>query len=317
MLPIEEWDEKYVIEQVAKFSESENLERKESTKAKDRETIAKSICAFSNGGDGMLVFGFLDAKSGGGLDEGVEQFNGREPIDSWANALIPKLHHPPIENCRARFIPIATMGTGRGVLVIQVPLSDRRPHWSTQGSKEVAYLRVGEHSAPMRLQTLLDISTRGAACVGEIGKIEIGPSYDYLPPTPPATGLPSLGITPFFRVKGGPLCRTWALEMVLQSPVPEESLHCDRPFGSTDDATFPTTYFKHGDDPLFPGKWTQLRPVTLNPKESKDERTLIVRLFLESSIPVQSAWKLIPSQPVEEYIFKAEPLFKNRTVPLD
>jgi hypothetical protein len=317
MRPIEEWDEEYVVGDIANLAESENFERKESAKVRDRETLAKAICAFANAGDGILAFGVRDARSGGGLDDGVEQLNGREPIDSWVNALIPKLLHPPIENCRARFIPISTLGRGRGVLAVQVPLSDRRPHWSTEGPKEVAYLRVGEHSAPMRLQTLLDISTRGAACIGEIGNIEIGPSFDFLPPRPPVTGLPSLGITPIFRVKGGPICRTWALEMVLQSPVPDESLYSDPDFGSTEGGRFGSTYFNHGDAPLFPGKWTRLRPVTLNPQESNDERELIMRLFLESSIPVQSAWKLIPSLPVQDHIFEAIPLFQNRTVPLE
>lgn len=300
MRPIDEWDEGYVlaeIEDIKKAPETEVFERKASAAPFDREKMAKEICAFANAGDGMIVYGALDAKDGGGIDAGVEAMNGRQPIQSWVEQQIPGFHHPPIETCKVRFIPMTNkLGTGRGVLAIEVPLSDRRPHWSRLGKVETAYLRVGEHSAPMRLQTLLDISSRGTAPFGEIGDFELHPwtGLDLDESTFRKTKFNGVILTPSVRVAGGPICSTWGLEMVLTSSVSEQDnfMSSVRSTAKVDRGNGFVSIFRLGEQVLFPGRWTRTPTETLILEPVDAQRNLRVTLFLESAIPIHRDWKI-------------------------
>ena len=165
MRPLNDWDLAY-LDELAGQEETASFEKK-AADGLTREKIAQGVCAFANSGEGFVVFGMKDEKAGGGFDGGVQATKGDQPVKDWAEALIPKLHQPPIVGCEARFIHHPSHHpSNRGVLVIAAPLSERRPHW-TQG-EEKAYLRVGAHSGPMRCQTLLDISSRGTAPRGNI-----------------------------------------------------------------------------------------------------------------------------------------------------
>src|SRR3954454_23871507 len=120
MRPLGEWDAAYLVE-LAHQDETASFEKK-AAEGLTREKIAQGVCAFANSGEGYIAFGFKDEKAGGGLDAGVPAAKGRQPIKDWVEALIPTLHHPPIEGCEAQFIQHASHDQDHGVLVIAVPL---------------------------------------------------------------------------------------------------------------------------------------------------------------------------------------------------
>src|SRR5262245_48352404 len=138
MRPLDEWDSAYLKELVLS-DETAGFEKKsalgfDSKKDATKSEIAKQVCAFANSGEGFLAFGFKDKDKGpAGLDAGVHGSVGNQSVKDWVEALIPKQHHPPIEGCEARFIRDTTHHQpDRGVLVIAVPLSERRPHWTRE-----------------------------------------------------------------------------------------------------------------------------------------------------------------------------------------
>jgi hypothetical protein len=266
MKPIDEWDQAYVLSDVQNAHESESFERKASVALSSREALAKEICAFANAGEGTLVFGLVDD---GGLDAGVEDHVGREPVQSCVEKVIPTLHHPPVTNCKVRFIPISDLAVQRGIVAVSIPLSDKRPHWSTQGGQEVAYLRVGEHSARMRLQTLLDISSRGAAHSIEIGDVHLEASGQ----VGKSTGIGESGevtnidkpiwISASVRVSSGHICHVWGVDIALTSDRPDDMLFDAENPGAVRKQNGQQTYFAQGVEPLFPGRWTRSPPVNL------------------------------------------------------
>jgi hypothetical protein len=200
--PLSEWDDAY-LDEVDATEESGELEKKGSAGLK-RATIAKQVCAFANAGGGFVVFGLKDRKAGGGLDKGVNEV-GNTTIK--ALELIPKLHEPAILGCEALFIRRnGHHQRGKGVLVLAIPSSVRRPHW-VKSPREPAYLRVGKHSWPMLRRTFLDIASRSDAPQAEI--ISLGKS-----------GQPSQQdhctvwqINPIVRTLTGPVCKEWAFEL--------------------------------------------------------------------------------------------------------
>ena len=148
MRPIDEWDGAY-LEEVDKMLESDSLEKKESagfdcSTDSTKAEIAKQVCAFANSGYGVLVYGLRNDQ--GGIDCGVQEMAGRQRLAEWAQALIPRQHHPPITTCRVAVVKHSTKHQpGYGALVIATEQSDLRPHWTL--ANEVAYIRVGAHSA--------------------------------------------------------------------------------------------------------------------------------------------------------------------------
>jgi len=124
----------------------------------DRDKIAQAACAFANAGGGFIIFGMKDAQNGGGFDQGVEPIhnNSREPVKSWIEKLTSTLLEPALVGCQAKFIPVSGLPDQRGILVLQVPESDPRPHW-VRGGREEAHLRVGEHSDRMARRTFIDL----------------------------------------------------------------------------------------------------------------------------------------------------------------
>jgi predicted HTH transcriptional regulator len=141
--PIEDWDAAYV-QTLATPEESLELEKKASAKLdlstgpSKREALAelaKQVCAFSNSSRGFLVYGIDDKK--GKLDQGVPimEPSGHHLLKSWVEQQIPNLVSPAIHACQARHIHVPDSHTpDHGVLVVEIPLSDRRPHWVCIGS---------------------------------------------------------------------------------------------------------------------------------------------------------------------------------------
>jgi hypothetical protein len=214
--PLSDWGAEDVLS-VVSASEALGLERKASCKLdpegnrkETKEELAKQVCAFSNSTRGFLVYGCKDEKVGGGLDDGApEILVGRESAKSWVEARVPELLTPPVHGCQARHIHVPDYhAPGRGVLVVEVPLSPSRPHWVKIDNRDVPFIRAGEHSSPMGLQTFLDISSRGPTALGEIlglGKIggpeRIGTEeWRYV-------------LNPLVQVVSGPACELWGFEL--------------------------------------------------------------------------------------------------------
>src|SRR5262249_53136003 len=123
--PLDEWDSDYVDE-IAKLDESADLEKKASDafttnagggiSGATRDEIAKQVCAFSNTGDGLLVFGIPKA---GGVDAGVPELVGRTPTKDCVEQLIPTLLHKVVYGCKAAWIhKPGHHAAARGTLVI-------------------------------------------------------------------------------------------------------------------------------------------------------------------------------------------------------
>src|ERR1700734_1648323 len=110
MRPIDEWDESYVLSDVEDADESEAFERKRTEALQQNKSIAKSVCAFANAGDGIIVYGMEDKTPGsrGTLDPtgGVPAVWKGDRIESWLLQKLTKFHQPPIINCAAKFVPI-------------------------------------------------------------------------------------------------------------------------------------------------------------------------------------------------------------------
>jgi hypothetical protein len=219
--PIEEWDSTY-LQSLAAPGETALLEKKASAKmdpvgdkSGTKDELAKQVCAFANAADGFLIYGI---DSTGKLDAGLPVMVNRETLKSWVEGIIPKLTIPAVNNCQARFIHVVGHhATDHGALVIFLPLSEHRPHWVVEkDGTETAYIRVGEHSAPMRLQTFLDISSHGIAPLAKITDIGVLADPDVLP-----GGLQRYMLNPEICLVNGPLCELWILELSVYKKVGE------------------------------------------------------------------------------------------------
>ena len=290
MRPVENWDPDYLLE-IAASTETARLEKKASAKfdlskkADLKEEIAKQVCAFANSGGGFLIFGI---DKNGNLDGGVETKVGKLPVKEWVEAEIPTLVLPATHGCEARLIVRPQHhAPDRGVLVISIPLSDLRPHWvpgKPQGSPDQSYIRAGEHSRPMGLQTFLDISNRNDAprvaiesLAGATGPVRKDHKI-------------SCWINPEVKLLSGPCCELWAVEIRVSS----KGLHLR--YGSGANMTKELVEGRdvvliRGSYPLFPGKLTGAvvgGPLTLEADEhvctGKEEVT--VTLYADSAKPV-------------------------------
>jgi hypothetical protein len=217
ILPLDDWDDAY-LDEVAKSDETGFLEKKAGLMFDPadrtqmdalRAEIAVQVCAFSNAGRGYLVFGIGDKTRQ--LDRGVPEYIGKRYVKDWVEELIPKQLEPPVHGCRARFMHRASHHqTGFGVLAVEIPLSDARPHW-VRGDKEQPYIRAGAHSHPMTRRTFLDIASRaGEAPTGEVldpelyteGDVVWSSEYNWF-----------VRLRPAVRLLTGPPCKDWGVEL--------------------------------------------------------------------------------------------------------
>jgi hypothetical protein len=178
MRPLTDWDDAYLLEVANGQVETEFFEKKGSalwtaTDAKLKLKIAQAVCALSNSGGGFFVIGM---EKDSGFDAGIEELRGRIPAKEWIEGLIPTLVRPAVYDCTARFMSHTSAHVqGKGVLIVGIPPSNRRPHWIIRGHREIAYIRAGEHSLPMRMQTILDIESRADARVPQLD-VSLNPS---------------------------------------------------------------------------------------------------------------------------------------------
>jgi hypothetical protein len=258
MESLDNWNQEYVTTTVRLEDESAMLEKKSSGKfsltakghpdGATKDELAKQVAAFSNSGDGFLVYGIDDDKKT--LDAGVPILIGTQPTKDWVEAIIPKLVYPSVSGCEAKMVQVAGHhASGMGVLVIAVPLSEQRPHWV--GPNEVPYIRAGAHSIPMRPQTFLDIASRENAAAAEIEGIgPVGnPSF--------AGSVKTYSIQPFVRLLNGPVSDRWAFEMKVRSG----RIKIKYPSNLGAKITSDQHLYLLGNEPLFPGRSTPVSPL--------------------------------------------------------
>src|SRR5262249_540222 len=141
--------------------------------------------------------------------------------------------------------------SGYGVLVVEVPLSERRPHWVREGGQDVAYIRAGEHSGRMSNQTLLDMASRGPTSRGEVVGLEklSGPSNCENP------AMQLFLLNPEVCLTAVSFCEHWAFELQAArgagSLTPHEGDSTVRVFG-------PDRVAVTAGEPLFPGRPTRV-----------------------------------------------------------
>lgn len=289
--PLGEWDESIILS-VATPDETAEVEKKAAAKfdlagnkRDTRDEIAKQVCAFANSGGGYLVFG-IDRT--GKLDAGIAGLVGTTPTKDWVEAEIPRLLSPNLHGCEARFISIAAHhGGGHGVLVIAIPSSNLRPHWIPGNPPEVAYIRAGAHSLPMRQQTFLDIATHGETAEAEI--VGLGVSQKDAQPTEAR-----YVFNPVVRLTAGSICREWAFEIRL--PEGAGFISCPRAVGETNISYSETGVFALiGHEPLLLGRPTkvssQLLWMHIKGDQLTDQLEVLTTLYLGSGRPVSARFR--------------------------
>ncbi len=252
MLELREWDEDYVQSEIAKPGEHRQVKKKAAAafgtnrsgkvNGDTLEEIAKQISAFANASHGFLVFGIAND---GQPDAGVPIAIGRQPTNEWVEAIAPNLVTPPLHGCEARLIRMNHHDPDHALLVISIPLSDGRPHWT---DNDAAYIRTGAHSSPMPRSTFLDMASRGSSSAVEIVSLEGRDS------NAPSRAV-SIHIKSTIRLLRGAICREWAFDLFLEG-------------ASIADFAFSQSYFERGimlerhhayyvgKEPLFPGRET-------------------------------------------------------------
>jgi hypothetical protein len=253
--PIDEWTEE-TVRLIATPAETLEVEKKAKdkfdfstgkAKSETQEELLKQVCAFANASRGFLVYGIDKA---GNLDTGIEEVipSTRELAKSWVEGLVPKGTYPPIQGCQARHIPVpGHHAPGYGVLVVEIPLSDYRPHWIKLNGQDVPYIRTGEHSGRMSIQTLLDISSRTGASLVEI--VDLGLLNMEQEPNCPRR----IHLNPRVKLVAGPMCEHWAFQLVLRSATGG--------FGSVPSngrRLLDSELLLTGAEPLFPGRVTRV-----------------------------------------------------------
>src|SRR5262249_44324783 len=142
------------------------------------------------------------------------------------------------------------------------------------------YIRAGEHSAPMRLQTFLDISSHGIAPLAEITDIGVLSGPDLMP-----GGLQRYILNPEICLLNGPLCEGWILELTVHKKVGEFSEQ-----GGNGRVLESNKLLISASAPLFPRR--RMRAGTANfvftwyPGGGSLD-SIIATLSVESSIPVK------------------------------
>ena len=131
--PLDDWDDAFLA-QVAAADESLDLEKKASPALDppDWAKLYKHVCAFTNSAGGYLVYGIDKAKN---LDGGVPMQHGRTDMADAVSQQITQGLQPQLHGCRVRPITLTHHATGRCVMVVQIPLSESRPHWVKGGNE--------------------------------------------------------------------------------------------------------------------------------------------------------------------------------------
>lgn len=282
---LDDWDAAYVTE-AATLDESVNLEKKQrekfdltGSKGALKEVLAKAISAFSNTDGGFLIFGLPDD---GGFDAGLLNLVGHEPATHWIEKTASNLVSPKVFKCRARFITCpAQHAADHGVLIIQIPKSDARPHWVTTTDKQDAYLRIGARSEPMPKQTFVDILTRGSQ-----------PSIEIMDLIVSKDTAEQWSLSPVVALNVGPVCHNWVVD-VLCTP---DGAKLIMSMNSNHTKISESHLALEGIEPLYQGRPTKAtsHPVRFSADKGKalTDYKFKVRVYAESMPPVERDFSL-------------------------
>ena len=127
-----------------KQGERQNLEFQEKPKEKDKEGIGKTICAFANTNDGIILVGVSDDRKIVGTSKKTES-----QIANVAHSCKPSVY-PNIFHLDAE---------GKTILIIKIKKTE-----NIHSYKNIAYKRVGTHDMPLSPEEVIEI----AKATGEI-----------------------------------------------------------------------------------------------------------------------------------------------------
>lgn len=301
MEPISQWDADYVRTVVLPDVENVSLEKKASEKfalttrdklnGDSQAELAKQICGFANSGDGFIVYGITDDNE---LDAGVLNKVGGQSTKDWIEANAARLVYPPLTSIQAREIEIpGCHQLGHCVLAVSVPLSERRPHWVTE-QRDLAYIRAGAHTQPMRMQSVLDIASRRGGSSAEISLRPMqspsmhGGSYIF-------------HVDLFVRLISGTMCEHWSLDVRAVGQLVKFTVQMSGPNSPVKAAN------KFGisvvtNDPLFAGRETRvpMGQMEVHWEKRKDADTDVgveATLYLDSGFSVTRRFTLLDLDP--------------------
>ncbi len=172
--------ELFLLDELGRVVEPEGKTREFKRDLSSPTKPLRTIAAFANSAGGLLVIGVADDGAVIGIDDPLAEEEGLASLiaDSISPQLVPA-------------IDIATVA-GRTVLIVDVPLSTRRPHYLTsQGLPDGVYVRIGS-------------STRQAdpALVAELERTARGVAFEDLPE--PRATLADLDLATLSAVRGRP-----------------------------------------------------------------------------------------------------------------
>lgn len=296
MEDISHWDADYLQAEVLPSVESAAIEKKAEGKfafttlgkvaGETTAELAKQVSGFANSGTGFIVYGITNDNK---LDIGVPTHIGRQPIKDWVEAIIPKLVYPELTTCEAVQIRVPNHhAADRCVLAVQILLSEKRPHW-TLSPNEIAYLRAGSHTVPMRPQSLLDIASRQG---GSAADIFTKPNQ-----TPNFSGVNYTYHMDFYaQLLHGRVCHNWSLDLRVIGPRAHIGILASGPEMPIKTSSRTTVSIEVAA-PLFASRLTRVpvQPIAIHwEKRNSDDReiTLEATLYLDSGFSVTKRFGL-------------------------
>jgi len=127
-----------------KQGEGQNLEFQERPKEKDKEGIGKTICAFANTNDGIILVGVSDDHKAVGTSKKTES-QVANTAHSCKPSIYPDISHSDVE--------------GKTILIVKIKKTG-----NIHSYKNIAYKRVGTHDMPLSPEEVIEF----AKATGEI-----------------------------------------------------------------------------------------------------------------------------------------------------
>lgn len=130
----------------AEFKQKEKESQAELSST-DRKNIAKAVCGFANANGGTLIFG-VKTKKRDGLDviDSIQCLQDAERLRAYVEASIPELIDPNVEDVQVFSLKETD---GSGVIGIEVPRSENRPHMSVAKGEKRYYRRFDDGTRAM------------------------------------------------------------------------------------------------------------------------------------------------------------------------
>lgn len=321
MKPPEEWDENYLLHHlpVGEFDWLEVKGRRGLDLTLDvveehqvRSNLSKALSAFANTGGGVIVFGMCDPQEEWSVDDGGVDLAAKGGIREWLEDIIPGLTDLPLERFNVYSVrgePGSTaIPDGRGIVIIQVPDSERSPH---QASDNRYYARVGGKSRPIGHRLVSDIANRRTAPILSISFYISWETRQF-----GVLGMGESKVLPVLQIRVGNTGRVMAEFVNLFVYVPAALTWGEEKFKSIetiDDSRFDSIYFSNQRDnagplkgatsywfePILPGR-SIYREIQLSPDHFRfqDERFRVLwRAYADNAI-VREGMQMLSDIPI-------------------